>query len=134
MSTRSQMRRNNFQENAKRVNETVVCPIPVENRDLGEPGVVVAGPSRAKSPRIENSAFESLRASLKEEITSAIKSLLSESQKALLILLKPKTGENVCEENEVHLEDEPRRFYTPTKTVRIRNVQNNNPNQSRTKS
>ena len=45
----------------------------------------VAGPSRPKSPRIESSFLENLRASLKE-ITSEIKSLLVESQKEMLKL------------------------------------------------
>ena len=56
--------------------------------------------------RDENSTLESLRASLKEEISSEIKSLLLESQRELLKLLKPKTGENTRDEGERALIDE----------------------------
>ena len=77
------------------------------------------GPSRPKSHRIENSLLESLRASLKEEITSEIRSLLIESQKEMLKLLKPKTGENMRENTEEETENETRSFYTPTKSELI---------------
>ena len=65
-----------MQESTKNVKESVVSPILVENGGLREPGVMVAGPSHAKSPKFENSTTESLRASLKEEINSEIKNLL----------------------------------------------------------
>ena len=55
----------------------------------------MAGPFRPKSPRIEGSLLENLRASLKEEITSENKNLLVESQREMLRLLKPETRENV---------------------------------------
>ena len=90
-----------------------------------------AGPSRPKSPRIERSFLESLRASLKEEITSEIKSLLVESQREVLKLLRPKTGENVKEHIEEETENETRNFYTPTKSVRINSTQNDTPSISR---
>ena len=51
----------------------------------------VAGPSKPKSPRVENSILESLRVSLKEEIISEIKGLLAESQREMLKLLRPET-------------------------------------------
>ena len=70
--------------------------------------------SSEKSPRIENSVLESLKTSLKEEITSEIKSFLVESQNEMLSLLKPKTGENVREESEDDPKKETRCFYTPT--------------------
>ena len=66
MSTRSQKRRSVLQESTKILNESVVSPILVENEGLGEPDVMIAGPSHAKSPRVENITLESLRASLKE--------------------------------------------------------------------
>ena len=91
----------------------------------------IAGPSRPKSPRIENSFLESLRASLKEENTSEIKSLLVESQREMLKLLKPKTGENVRENIEEETENETRNFCTPTKSVRINSTQNDDPSVSR---
>ena len=103
----------------------------VENVDLGVQGVVVAGPLSAKSPRIENSILEGLRASLKEEIPSEIRDLLAKSQKDLLKLLKPKTKENVREQDEAILEGEPREFYTPTRTVRINSTQNDDMNINR---
>ena len=84
----------------------------------------VAGPSKPKSPRIENSLFESLRASLKEEITSEIKNLLIESQKEMLKLLKPETRGIIRENTEEEVEEETRSFYTPTKSVRISSTQN----------
>ena len=84
----------------------------------------MSGPSRPKSPRIENSLLESLRASLKDEITSEIKTLLAESQREMLKLLKPETRGNVRENIEGEIEEETRNFYTPTKSVRISSTQN----------
>ena len=52
-----------------------------ENSCSSDQDVVVTGPSKPKSPRVENSVLESLRVSLKEETTSEIKSLLMESQR-----------------------------------------------------
>ena len=77
------------------MSEGFVSPIVVENPCSPNQDVEVAGPSRPKSPRVENSFLESLRASLKEEITSEIKNLLIESQKEMLKLLKPETKEYV---------------------------------------
>ena len=84
-----------------------------------------------KTPRTESSFLESLRASLKEEITSEIKNLLVESQKEMLRLLKPETRENVRESAEEEMENETRSSYTPTKSVRINSTQNNDANVSR---
>ena len=73
---------NNQQENNESDSERFVSPIRVENSCPLEQDVIVAGPSKPKSPKgIEGSFLESLRASLKEEITSEIKNLLIESQK-----------------------------------------------------
>ena len=99
------------------------CPLDQE--------VSVAGPSKPKSPRIEGSFLESLRASPKEEITSEIKNLLVESQREMLRLLKPETRENVRENTEEETENETRSFYTPTKSVRTNSTQNNDTNISR---
>ena len=93
--------------------------------------VSVAGPSRPKCPRIENSFLESLRASSKEEITSEYKNLLVESQKDLLKLLKPETRENVRENTAEETEKETRGFYNPTKSVMINSTRNNDPCSSR---
>ena len=90
----------------------------------------VAGPSRPKSPRVENSFLESLRASLKEEKTSEIKNLLIESQREMLKLLKPETKGSSRENTEEEVEEETRSFYTTTKSVRISSTQND-PNISR---
>ena len=76
---------------------------------------------------MESCVLESLRASLKEEKTSEIKDLLLESQRAMLKLLKPKSGEDMREEDEKTLEDETRNFYTTTRSVRISSTQNNDP-------
>ena len=78
-----------------------------------------------------NNFLEGLRASLKEEKTSEIKNLLIESQKEMLKLLKPKTGENVRENVEEEPENETRGFYTPTKFVRINSTQNDDPSTTR---
>ena len=86
--------------------------------------VEVTGPSRPKSPRMENSLLENLRASLKEEITSEIRNLLIESQKEMLELLKPETRENAKDNFDEETENETRNFYTPTKSVRINSTQN----------
>ena len=75
-TTRSQKRKNNQQESTESVSEGLVSPIVVENLCFSDQGVSIAGPPRPKAPRIENSFLENLRASLKEEITSEIKSLL----------------------------------------------------------
>ena len=98
MSTaRSQKRKNIQQENSENVSDGFVSPVVREDLCLSEQDVSTAGPSKPKSPRIENSLLESLRASLKEEITSEIKNLLIECQKEMMKLLKPETRENVRE-------------------------------------
>ena len=123
-TTRSQKRRNNQQEVVENVSEGFVSPVIAENSCSLDQDVSVAGPSRPKSPRIGNSLLESLRASLKEEITAEIKNLLIESQKEMLKLLKPETRENVRASVEEEMENETRSFYTPTKLVRICSTQN----------
>ena len=60
-TTRSQKRRNNQQEAIESVSEGFVLPVAVENSCPLDQDV-----SEAKSPRIEGSLLESLRASLKE--------------------------------------------------------------------
>ena len=122
-TTRSQKRKNDQQESDRNVSEGFVSPV-VENPCFSEQVVEVAGPSKPKSPRIENSLLESLRASLKEEITSEIKNLLVESQKEMLKLLKPETRGIVRENTEEEVEEDTRSFYTPTKSVRINSTQN----------
>ena len=107
-----------------------MSPIIVEKTCHLDQDVSVAGPSRSKSPRIENSLLESLRTSLKMEITSEIKSLLVESQNEMLKLLKPKIGENASENIEGETQNEMRSFYTPTKSLRINSTQSD-PNESR---
>ena len=131
MSTRSQKRRNNQQESSENVNETVSSPILVENVESSDQDESVAGPSSAKSPRIENSVLEGLRTSLKEEITSEIKGLLRESQKELLKLLKSKTTESIREQEDNSLGNAPREFYTPTRSVRINSTLNDDTNINR---
>ena len=95
--------------------------------------VSIAGPSTAKSPRVENNFLENLRDSLKEEITSEIKNLPVESQKEMLKLLKPKTAGNVRENADEELENETRSFYTPKKSVRMNSTHNDDPSTSRNK-
>ena len=68
-----------------------------------------------------------LKASLKDEIMSEIKGLLLELQRELLKLSEPKIGEYLKEEDDNTFEDEPRSFYTPTRSVRINSTQNNDP-------
>ena len=77
-TTRNQKRKNNQQESTENVSEGFVSPIMVNISCPVDQDVSVAGPSRQKSPRIENSFLENLRASLKEKITSEIKNLLGE--------------------------------------------------------
>ena len=131
-TTRSQKRRNDQQEGDRNVSECFVSPIIAENSCSSNQDVELAGPSRPKSPRIENSFLENLRVSLKEEITSEIKNLLFESQKEMLELLKPKTRENIRDSFDEETENESRSFYTPTKSVRINSTQND-PSTSRNK-
>ena len=83
-TTRSQKRRNNQQESTESVSEGFVSLIMVNSSCHSDQDVNAAGPSRPKSPRIENSFLESLRASLKEEITSEIKNLLVELEREML--------------------------------------------------
>ena len=123
-TTRSPKRKNNQQEVVENVSEGFVSPVLVENSCPLDQDVVVAGPSKPKSPRVENSVLESLRASLKEEITSEIKSLLIESQREMLKLLRSETGENVRNSTIDETENETRSFHTPTKTVRINSTSN----------
>ena len=122
-TTRSQKRRNE-QQGDKDVSEGFISPIAVEDPCSSNQDVIMSGPSRPKSPRIENSLLESLRASLKDEITSEIRSLLAESQREMLKLLKPETRGNVRENTDGEVEEETRNFYTPTKSVRISSTQN----------
>ena len=129
-TTRSQKRKNDQQEGDRNVSEGFVSPIVMENPCSSNQDVEVAGPSRPKSPRIENSLLENLRASLEEEITSEIKNLLIESQKEMLKLLKPETRESVRGSFDEETENETRSFYTPTKSVRINSTQND-PNSCR---
>ena len=75
-NTRSQKRRRNQQEAFENVSEGFVSPVIVENSCPSGQDASVAGPSKPRSPRIEGSLLGSLRASLKEEITSEIKNLL----------------------------------------------------------
>ena len=72
-TTRSQKKRNNLQESTENVSESLISPVVVENSGFLDQDVSVAAPSNAKSFRIENSISESLRASLREEIFSEIK-------------------------------------------------------------
>ena len=94
-TTRSQKRRNDQQSTNENVSEGFISPVVEGNPCPLNQDDEVAGPSKPKYPRIENSLLESLRVSLKEEITSEIKSLLVESQKELLKLLKPETRSNI---------------------------------------
>ena len=123
-TTRSQKRKNFQQENSENVSGIFVSPVVGEDPCFPEQDVSCAGPSKPKSPRIESSLLESLRASLKEEITSEIKNLLIESQKEMVKLLKPETRENIRENVEEGMENETRCFYTPTRSVRINSTQN----------
>ena len=93
-STRSQKRKNTQREAEDNVSEGFISPINIENSRSSNQDTDVAGPSRPKSPRLENSSLESLRASLKEEITSEIKNLLEESQREMLKLLRSETGDH----------------------------------------
>ena len=123
-TTRSQKRRNDQQGSDRNVSEGFVSPIVTENPCSPKQDVGIAGPSRSKLPRIENSLLESLRTSLKEETTSEIKNLLIESQKEMLELLKPKTRENIRDNFDEETENETRNFCTPTKSVRLNSTQN----------
>ena len=123
-TTRSQKRKNDQQAGDRNVSEGFVSPIIVENPCFAEQDVEVAGPSRPKAPCVENSLLESLRASLKEEITSEIKNLLVESQREMLKLLKPETRGNIRDNIDDEAENETRSFYTPTKSVRINSTRN----------
>ena len=86
-TTKSQKRRNNQQESTESVSEGLVSPLVVENVcHLGK-DASIAEPSSAKSPTIERSFLESLRASWEEEISFEIKNLFVESQKLIQNLL-----------------------------------------------
>ena len=84
MSTGVQKGRNNQRESTKNVSAIIFPPGLCESIDFCDQEVMIAGPSRPKSPRIDNSDLKSLRASEK-------KGLLIESQRELLNMLKPKT-------------------------------------------
>ena len=130
-TTRNQKRRNNLQGSTENVSEGLISPVVVENSGFLVQDALVARPSNAKSPRIENSALDWLRASLRKETTSEIKTLLIESQREMLKLLKPKTGEDVRDEDENSLGNETRSFSTPTKLVRTNSSHNKDPCASR---
>ena len=130
-TTRSQKRKNNQQESSESVSEYFVSPIVTENNNSVDQDVGSPGPSRAKFLGVESNVLESLRTSLKDEITSELKRLLADSQKEILRLLKAKTNTNVREEPDEDTENETRSFYTLTKSVRINSTQNNYPCRSR---
>ena len=90
------------------VSECLVSPVSIPNEELDDH-------DRAVKNGIENSTLESLRTSLKEEITWEIKGLSLESQRELLKLLKSKTGENVNNECNETIEEDSKSFYTPTR-------------------
>ena len=123
-TTRSQKRRNDQQNSGENVSEGLISSIVAENPCSLNQDDEVAGASRPKSPRVENCLLESLRISLKEEITSEVKNLLAESQREMLKLLKPETRGNTRVNAEEEVEEETRNFYTPTKSVRISSTQN----------
>ena len=102
----------------------------MENSRPLDQDVELAGPSKPKSPRVENSLLESLRTPLKEEITSEVETLLLESQKEMLKLLRPETRENIRVQTSGEQENETWSFYTATKTVRINSTQNKDPDVS----
>ena len=58
MSARSQKRRNNQQESSEIVSEILNSSILVRNVESADQDVPIAGPSSAKSPRIEYSVLE----------------------------------------------------------------------------
>ena len=126
-TTRSQKRKNTQREAEDNVSEGFISPINIENSRSSNQDIDVAGPSRPKSPRLENRSLESLRASLKEEITSEIKNLLLESQREMLKLLRPEIGENVRNSTVDETENETRSIHTPANIVRINSTQNNDP-------
>ena len=68
--------------------------------------------------------FFERRVSLKEEITSEIKTLLIESQKEMLKLLKHEIRENARDNIDEEMENETRSFHTPTRSFRIKSTQN----------
>ena len=111
-TTRIQKRRSIQQEDTENISGGLISPVLVGDEVQVDQDVMIAGPSSTKSPRIRNSIFENLRASLKDEITSEIKTLLAEPQKEILKLLKPKTNEDFRKEPEVQLENETRRKET----------------------
>ena len=123
-TTRSQKRKNAQRDVDDNESEGFDSPINMKNSPPLDQNVELAGPSRSESPRVENSLLESIRSSLKEEITSEIKTLLLESQKEMLKLLRPETRENIRDHVSEEQESETRSFYTPTKTVRINSTQN----------
>ena len=82
---------NNQQQTTEIVNENMVSPVRERNTSHLDQGVVVTCPPNAKSPRVENSALESLRVSLKETIASGIKSLRLQSQREM-----PSYSNEIC--------------------------------------
>ena len=100
MSTRSQKRRNNQQENSENVSEIVSSLILVENVESSHQDALVAERSLAKSLRIESRVLE--------EIASEIKGLLVESQREFLKLLKSISNESTREQEDNSLESEPK--------------------------
>ena len=91
----------NQQKITENSDETLVFSLLSENVVREEQEVMVA-----KSPGIEYSVLESLRATLKEEITSQIRGVLIESQNELLKMLKPISKGNETKENEQNQEKE----------------------------
>ena len=84
MSTRSQKSkatRQDVKEIPEVVDPNLISPGSVENVDPNEQNVLIAGPSRPKPPRVKGSLLAKLRASLKQEINSEIKTLIIELQK-----------------------------------------------------
>ena len=123
-TTRSQKRKKNSQDNPENVSEMIIPTTLQVSTDLNQQDILIAGTSSAKSPRIENSVLEELRASLKDKISSERKVLLAESHKKLLKMLKHKPNESIRYKDENLPENESREFYNPTRSVRINSTSN----------
>ena len=109
-SQKSKATRQDVKEIPEVVDPNLISPGSVENVDPNERNVLIAGPSRPKSPRVEGNLLEKFRASLKEEINSEIKTLIIEFQKELMKLLKHESEENSNKNVEISQGNETREF------------------------
>ena len=102
----------NLQENLLRVSSVVIGE---------EVSPELSSSTNVIAPQVDQS-LKNLKASLREEITEEVKTLVEQSQRELLLAIKSSSLENRSNNNDEILESPISVTLTPTKTVRFENA------------